>query len=86
MADLSIQQRDDLKDTDFAYVDKQGERHLPIHDEEHVRNAAARFSQTHFESTEARHKAAKHVLAAAKKLKVDIAEDDAVSKAAKSGA
>ncbi|WP_407541216.1 hypothetical protein Q0M94_07480 [Deinococcus radiomollis] len=54
MADLSTQQRDDLKDKDFAYVDKKGERHLPIHDEKHVRNAAARFSQTHFESKEAK--------------------------------
>ena len=86
MADLSTQQRDDLKDKDFAYVDKKGERHLPVHDEGHVRNAAARFSQTHFESKEARHQAAQHVMAAARKFKVDIAEDDAVSEAAESSA
>lgn len=86
MADLSAQQRDNLKDNDFAYIDKKGERHLPIHDEEHVRNAAARFAQTKFESTEAKYQAARHVLTAAEKFKVEIAEDDAVSKAAKSGA
>ncbi len=65
--DPNTQQRDDLRDTDFAYVDNKGEHHLPIHDEEHVRNAAARFSQTRFESTEAKHKATKGVMAAAKK-------------------
>lgn len=86
MADLSAQQRDNLKDNDFAYIDKKGERHLPIHDEEHVRNAAARFAQTKFESTEAEHQAARHVLTAAEKFKVEISEDDAVSKAAKSSA
>lgn len=81
MADLSTRQRDDLKNQDFAYVDKNGERHLPIHDQEHVRNAAARFSQTRFESAEAKHKAARHIVSAAKKHGVEIG-DDAVSKAA----
>jgi len=86
MADLSTQQRDNLEDKDFAYVDEKGERHLPIHDEEHVRNAVARFAQTKFESTAAKQLAARHVVTAAKKFEVEISNDNAVSKAAKSSA
>ena len=41
MAELTTEQRERLKASDFAYVDRSGERHLPIHDEEHVRNAIA---------------------------------------------
>ena len=78
---ISHQQRDDLNDQDFAYVDEKGERHLPIHNEEHVRNAAARLFQTHFKNTEAKHRAARHARIAAKKFGVDIGED-AVSRVA----
>jgi hypothetical protein len=39
MAELTTKQREKLKKRDFAYVDKEGGEHLPIHDEEHVRNA-----------------------------------------------
>ncbi|GGR11021.1 DUF6582 domain-containing protein [Deinococcus ruber] len=82
MSELSQQSREHLSDASFAYIDSKGERHLPIHDEEHVRNAASRFSQTHFESADARHTAARHILAAARKYGVDLADDDAVSRAA----
>ena len=54
MAELSTAQRERLHDSSFAYIDKTGERHLPINDEEHVRNAISRFSQTDFEDAEAR--------------------------------
>ena len=41
---------EDDKKSDFAYVDKDGEGHLPIHDESHARNAMARWNQTDFDS------------------------------------
>jgi len=83
MAELSDKDRDKLKDSDFAYVDSSGDRHLPIHDDEHVRNAAARFSRTQFDSASDKHKAAKAIVAAAKKHGVELDDDDAVVKAAK---
>jgi hypothetical protein len=83
MPELSTQERNRLKDEQFAYVDKDGERHLPIHDEEHVRNAISRFGQTHFESTQAKERAAKAILKAARKHDVEVSEDDDVMRAAR---
>src|SRR5947209_16744514 len=83
MAELTTEQRERLKASDFAYVDRGGERHLPIHDEEHVRNAISRFGQTDFESQAAKHDAARKILRAAKEYGVDVAPDDDVSRAAK---
>ena len=51
----------------FAYVDSRGRRRLPIHDESHVRNALARFSQVAFEDEAARERARMRLLNAAKK-------------------
>lgn len=85
MSELSSESREHLSNMSFAYIDSKGERHLPIHDEEHVRNAAARFSQTQFDDADAKHAAAKHIVAAAKKHGVALADDDAVSQAAKPG-
>ncbi|GAB3706559.1 DUF6582 domain-containing protein [Mariniluteicoccus flavus] len=82
MAELSNKKRDELKKSDFAYVDSDGGEHLPIHDESHVRNAAARFNQTKFESADAKKKAAKAIVAAAKKHDIELADDDAVVEAA----
>ena len=82
MAELSTAERNRLKDDQFAYIDKEGERHLPIHDEEHVRNAIARFNQTAFESVEAKEKARRKVLAAAKRHGIEVAKDDEIRKAA----
>ena len=62
--ELTAKQRDRLKKSDFAYVDSEGGEHLPIHDEAHVRNAIARFNQTHFESERARAAARRKILAA----------------------
>jgi hypothetical protein len=78
MATLTESERDQLQPNDFAYIDKEGERHLPIHDAAHVRNAIARFSQTHFESKAARERARKKVLAAARRLDVEVDSDDAI--------
>jgi class 3 adenylate cyclase len=64
---LSAQKRGVLRDSDFAYVDSHGRRRLPIHDEPHVRNALARFNQVQFEDDEARDRARRRLLRAAKK-------------------
>jgi hypothetical protein len=78
MAELTAKQRDKLTKRDFAYVDKDGGEHLPIHDEEHVRNAISRWNQTHFESKAAKEEARKKVLHAAKRFGIDVAEDDKI--------
>ena len=80
VAQLTEKQRDKLPDADFAYVDRSGEGHLPIHDESHVRNAIARWSQTHFESKAARERARKAILAAAERFGVEVSEDAKVRK------
>ena len=80
MAELTTKGRDRLRSNQFAYVDKDGGEHLPIHDEEHVRNAIARFNQTKFESAEAKEKARRKVLAAAKRHGIEVAKDDKIAK------
>ena len=80
MAELTTRQRDRLKKSDFAYVDKEGGEHLPIHDEEHVRNAISRWNQTHFESKSAKDEARKKILRAAKKHGIEVADDDNIMK------
>ncbi len=83
MGQLDAKQRDRLKKSDFAYVDEEGEGHLPIHDESHARNAIARFNQTEFESVEAKEKARKKILSAARKFGIDVSEDSNVAKPAR---
>jgi hypothetical protein len=83
MADLSSKHRDELNDDDFAYIDSQGERHLPVNDKAHARNALARFSQTRFESLDGKKRAARRILQAAKDYGLDVAEDDDVQKASR---
>jgi hypothetical protein len=78
MAELTEKKRDKLTKSQFAYVDKEGGEHLPIHDASHVRNAIARFNQTHFESKAAAERARKKVLAAAKRFDIEVDEDDNV--------
>lgn len=80
MAELSTTKRNNLKKSQFAYVDKDGEGHLPIHDESHVRNAMARWNQTHFESATAKESARKKILSAAKKHGIEIDEGDLINK------
>ena len=46
MATLTEKGRDRLRSSKFAYVYKNGEEHLPINDESHIRNAMARWNQT----------------------------------------
>jgi class 3 adenylate cyclase len=67
VATLRSTKRSELRDNAFAYVDSKGRRRLPIHDEAHVRNALARFSQVLFEDDTARDAARTRLLRAAKK-------------------
>ena len=80
MPELDAQERDKLPDRAFAYVDKEGEGHLPIHDESHVRNALSRWSQTNFESKKAKGEARKKILAAAEKHGIEVGEDTAIAR------
>jgi uncharacterized protein DUF6582 len=83
MSELDSKDRADLSDSDYAFVDKNGDRKLPIPDEKHVRNAIARFGQTDFEgNSDGKRKAAEKILAAAKKHGMDVGDDDDVKKAA----
>lgn len=80
MPELTTEERDRLEKKDFAYVDKDGGEHLPIHDREHVRNAISRWNQTRFESADAKEGARKKVLAAARKFDVQVSDDDEIMK------
>ena len=81
MSTLSTDDRESLRRDQFAYVDRDGGEHLPIHDASHVRNAIARFDQTHFESKAARERARKAILAAAKRFDIEVSPDDHVATA-----
>lgn len=74
-AELTSKRRNALSDDDFAYIDSEGGRHLPIHDKTHVQNALARFEQTEFESEEAKRKAKKKLLAAAEAMGIEATDD-----------
>jgi hypothetical protein len=63
-----------MAQSDFAYVDSDGNEKLPIHDESHVRNAIARFNQTDFESKAAKERARKKILDAARKFDIDVSD------------
>ncbi len=67
MARLSARERASLPDRAFAYIDSEGRRRLPIHDEAHVRNALGRFERVTFEDDAAREVARRRLLNAAKK-------------------
>jgi hypothetical protein len=79
MGTLDAKDRDKLRSNQFAYVDRQGEEHLPINDESHVRNAIARFNQTEFESKAAKERARKKILSAAERYGIDVADDSNVA-------
>lgn len=83
MADLDTADRKKLDNRQFAYVDREGTGHLPINDESHVRNAIARWNQTDFPSKTAREQARRKIMAAARRHKIDVAEDDKVAKPAR---
>jgi class 3 adenylate cyclase len=70
MSRLKTRKRARLPDRAFAYVDSRGRRRLPVHDKAHVRNALARFNQVAFENDDARERARKRLLNAAKKYRI----------------
>ena len=84
MATLDSKASDKLRSNQFAYVDSDGGEHLPIHDESHVRNAMARFNQTEFESTAAKERARKKIVAAANRHGIEVGDDDNVARPARS--
>jgi cell division protein FtsX len=73
MSEMSTEQRNNLKDSQFAFPDEDKE---PINDAEHVRNAVARFDQVKGVSNRERDEAWKRIKAAAKKYDVDLEESD----------
>jgi len=83
MAEMDQADRDKLRKTQFAYVDKKGGEHLPINDEAHIRNAMARWNQTDFESKTAKESARKKIVAAARKHGIEVADDDRVAQPVK---
>src|SRR5438874_13126987 len=80
MAELDTEDREKLDKRRFAYVDKNGEGHLPINDESHVRNAMARWNQTEFESAAAKERARKKIVSAAKRHDIEIEDDSQIAK------
>ena len=80
MATLTAKGRDKLRSNQFAYVDRKGGEHLPIHDEEHIRNAMARFNQTDFESAAAKERARRKIVGAAKRHGIEVSDDSNVAK------
>ena len=70
MSRLAASKRARLPASAFAYIDSRGRRRLPIHDEAHVRNALARFSQVGFEDDAARERTRTRLLNAAKKYRI----------------
>lgn len=80
MTQLTERKRDSLRRSSFAYVDSKDEEHLPIHDESHIRNAMARWNQTHFESPTAKEQARRKIVRAAKRHGIDVSEDSKVAR------
>ena len=86
MAELDTQDREKMDKRKFAYVDEEGEGHLPINDDDHVRNAMARFNQTDFESGTKKETARKKIVTAAKRRGIKVAKADNVAKPRKTAA
>ena len=80
MAELKAKQRKSMNKDVFAYVDKDGEGHLPLNDETHIRNAMARWNQTKFESAAKKEGARRKIVSAVKKHKIELSMDDKVAK------
>lgn len=68
--------RAEMDESSFAYIDKNGNRKLPIHTAAHVRNALARFNQTQFDSPEARRRARAKIRAAARRFGIEVSDDN----------
>jgi len=84
MATLSEKDRDKLRKSQFAYVDRDGGEHLPIHDESHIRNAMARWNQTEFQSATAKERARQKIVGAARRHGIEVDRGSNVAKPARS--
>ena len=80
MPELDAEERDRLDRGDFAYVDDEGEGHLPIHDESHVRNALSRWSQAAFPDDDAAEAARRRILRAAQRHGIEVGEDTRIAR------
>jgi hypothetical protein len=76
MTKLTTEQRHELPDSDFAYIDHEGNRHLPIENAEHVRDALARWPRTRFDSEAGKEEARTNILAAAKTFGIEVSLTD----------
>lgn len=80
--ELSAADRSRLPASSFAYVDSDGNGHLPVHDEGHVRSALGRFGQQQFEDGASRKKAARKIIGRAREMGISVDEDSDVAQAA----
>ena len=71
MSELDAKDREELKDSQYAFPDKRKE---PIEDASHVRNAIARFDQVEGVSDDERDEAWKRIKKAADKYGVEVHE------------
>jgi hypothetical protein len=83
MATMTEKDRDKLRKSQFAYVDRKGGEHLPINDESHIRNAMARWNQTDFQSATAKEKARQRIVGAARRHGIEVSKDSKVAKPAR---
>ncbi|MFY1670519.1 DUF6582 domain-containing protein [Plantactinospora sp. WMMB334] len=70
---ISSKQSRELPDSAFAFP---GKRKEPLTDASHVRNALARFDQTHDVSDAERDQAFANIMAAARHYDIEVAESD----------
>lgn len=84
MPELDTRDRERLRESQFAYIDRKGGEHLPINDASHVRSAISRFNQTEFESKAARERARRRILSAADRHGIEIDGDDDVRRPTRS--
>lgn len=84
MATLRESDRDRLRKSQFAYVDREGGEHLPINDESHIRNAMARWNQTEFQSKTAKERARQKIVGAARRHGIEVDKSSQVAKPARS--
>jgi len=71
MSELDAKDREELKDSQYAFPDKRKE---PLNDADHVRNAVARFNQVEGVSDSERDDAWDRIKKAAKKHGVEVNE------------
>jgi len=84
MATLTERDRDRLRSSQFAYVDRKGGEHLPINDESHIRNAMARWNQTDFQSKTAKEKARQKIVGAARRHGIEVDKSSQIARPTRS--